>query len=214
MEVLNSRPLLTHGPAPYIKRSMQCEYAAGLSILILAGGLGNVTGVLSAQPGEARPFSGEPVSWPANYQPSGDYYDWHKSGQPERPWFHKYDQSLVMKIFLAERTDAGKSCKVYLTFEQALEVIERLYRITCGAPKIVYLVGWQFNGHDSRYPAWSEVNHRLKRTQDPTALDSLKWLMREGRKHHTSVSLHINALDAYEDSPLWQEYVEKDVIAK
>src|SRR4051794_33854043 len=62
------------------------------------------------------------------------------------------------------------------------------------------------------YPAWSEVNHRLKRTQDPTALDSLKWLMREGRKHHTVVSLHINALDAYEDSPLWQEYLQKDII--
>jgi hypothetical protein len=119
-----------------------------------------------------------------------------------------------MKIFLAERTDAGKGCKVYLTFEQALEVIERLDRITCGAPKIVYLVGWQFNGHDSKYPAWSEVNVRLKRAQDPTALDSLKWLMHEGRKYHTVVSLHINALDAYDDSPLWQEYLEKDIIAK
>jgi hypothetical protein len=119
-----------------------------------------------------------------------------------------------MKIFLAERTDAGKGCKVYLTFEQALEVIERLDRFTCEAPKIVYLVGWQFNGHDSKYPAWSEVNERLKRAQDPTALDSLKWLMRESRKHHAVVSLHINALDAYDDSPLWQEYLDKDIIAK
>ena len=41
------------GPAPYIKRSMQREYAARLAIFIfiLAAGLGNVTGVLSAQPG-------------------------------------------------------------------------------------------------------------------------------------------------------------------
>jgi hypothetical protein len=158
--------------------------------------------------------SDDPASRPAAYQPSGDYYDWRKTGQPERPWFHKYDQSLVMKIFLAERTDNGSNCKVHLTFEQALQVMERLDRITCGAPKIVYLVGWQYNGHDSKYPAWGEVNHRLKRPQDPTALDSLKWLMNEGRKHHTTVSLHINALDAYEDSPLWQEYLEKDIIAK
>ena len=155
-----------------------------------------------------------PSSRPANYQPSGDYYDWRKTGRPERPWFHKYDQNLVMKIFLAERTDGGKGCKVYLTFEQALDVIERLDHITCGAPKIVYLVGWQYNGHDSKYPAWGEVNARLKRPQDPTALESLKWLMREARAHHTTVSLHINALDAYEDSPLWQEYLEKDIIAK
>jgi len=76
---------MTHGPAPYIKRSMQREYAARLAIFILAGGLGNVAGQLSAQPGEARRFSGEPDSWPADYQPSGDYYDWHKSAQPERP---------------------------------------------------------------------------------------------------------------------------------
>ena len=193
---------------------MQCKYTARLATLILAAGLGQVVSLLAAQPVATRPLSGDPGAWPADYQPSGDSYDWHKTGQPEQPWLHQYDQSLVMKIFLAERTDQGKGCKVYLTFEQALEVIERLDRITCDAPKIVYLVGWQFNGHDSKYPAWSEVNHRLKRAQDSTALESLKWLMREGRKHHTVVSLHINALDAYDDSPLWHEYLEKDIIAK
>src|SRR5580765_7509081 len=192
---------------------MRFKYSS-LFAFSLAACLGNVANVLAAQSGAARSPSGDPASWPADYQPSGDPYDWRKSGGPERPWFHKYDQSLVMKIFLADRTDQDRGCKVHLTFEQALEVIERLDRITCGAPKIVYLVGWQFNGHDSKYPAWSEVNHRLKRAQDATALESLKWLMREGRKHHTIVSLHLNALDAYEDSPLWREYLEKDIIAK
>jgi len=167
--------------------------------------------VLAAQP---LPANDDPALRPADYQPSGDSYDWRKTGQPERPWFHKYDQTLVMKIFLADRIDQGRGCRVYLTFERALDVIERLDRITCGAPKIVYLVGWQYNGHDSKYPAWAEVNERLKRAQDATALESLKWLMREARKHHTTVSLHINALDAYEDSPLWQEYLDKDIIAK
>jgi hypothetical protein len=193
---------------------LQCTYPVGAASCILAAHLGMVACVLAAEPGAKPPASDAPARWPANYQPSGDYYDWHKTGQPERPWFHKYDQSVVMKIFLAERTDQGKGCKVHQTFEQALEVIERLDRITCGAPKIVYLVGWQYNGHDSKYPAWGEVNHRLKRAQDATALESLKWLMREGKKRNTVVSLHINALDAYEDSPLWQEYLEKDIIAK
>ena len=185
-----------------------------LSCILAAACLVTVITTLRAGSEAPRPASDDPALRPADYQPSGDYYDWRKTGQPERPWFHKYDQSLVMKIFLAERTDEGRDCKVHLTFEQALEVIERLDRITCGAPKIVYLVGWQYNGHDSKYPAWGEVNHRLKRAQDATALESLKWLMREGRKHHTTVSLHINALDAYEDSPLWQEYLAKDIIAK
>jgi hypothetical protein len=184
------------------------------STTLVAACLATAVGTLPAQAAAPRPASDDPALRPADYQPSGDYYDWRKTGQPERPWFHKYDQSLVMKIFLAERTDEGRGCRVRLTFEQALEVIERLDRITCGAPKIVYLVGWQYNGHDSKYPAWGEVNRRLKRALDATALESLKWLMREGQKHHTTVSLHINALDAYADSPLWQEYLAKDIIAK
>jgi len=99
---------------------------------------------LSAPPDALRPASDDPALRPADYQPSGDYYDWEKTRKPERPWFHKYDQSLVMNIFLAERTDQGRDCRVNLTFAQALDVIERLDRITCGAPKIVYLVGWQY----------------------------------------------------------------------
>jgi hypothetical protein len=163
----------------------------------------------------AKPGPDDPAKRAADYQPSEvPYTGWKTSGQPERPYFHRYDQSLVMKIFLAEKTDGGKDCKVYLTFEQALETIRRLNCITCGAPKIVYLVGWQYNGHDSKYPAWGEVNARLKRPEDNTALDSLRWLIREGRKHNTTVSLHINMFDAYEDSPLWPDYLAKDIIAK
>lgn len=159
----------------------------------------------------------DPAARPADVvaaDPSGSYYDWRKTMQPERPYFHKYDQTLVMKIFLAEKSGNGSSCKVHLTFEQALDVIKRLDVITCGAPKIIYLVGWQYNGHDSKYPAWAEVNERLKRAGDPTAVESLRWLMREGRKYNTTVSLHINMLDAFPNSPLWDEYLTKDIIAK
>jgi len=149
----------------------------------------------------------------ARGEPSGEYYDWSKTRQPERPWIHAYHQSLVMKIFLAEK-QANDGCKVILNFEQALEVIKRLDTITLGIPKIVYLVGWQHNGHDSKYPDWSVVNPRLKRSQDATAGDSLKWLMAEGFKYHTTVSLHINMFDAYADSPLWDTYLKNDIIAK
>lgn len=200
--------------SPMLSHAMCGQNSLPAAICILVACVCGPISTCASQPSTARPPHDDPASWAADYQPSGNYYDWRKAGQPERPWLHHYDQSLVMKIFLAQRTDAGRGCQVYLTFEQALDVIERLDRITCGAPKIVYLVGWQYNGHDSKYPAWAEVNHRLKRAQDATALESLKWLMHEGRKHHTFVSLHINALDAYEDSPLWQEYLDKDIIAK
>ena len=145
--------------------------------------------------------------------PSGDYYDWTKTRRPERPYIHRYDQTLVMKIFLAEK-QPNEGCKVHLTFEQALEVIRKLDNLTCGIPKIIYLVGWQHNGHDSMEPDWSVVNPRLKRDEDATALDSLKWLMAEAFKYHTTVSLHINMLDATADSPLWDAYVEHDIVAR
>lgn len=146
-------------------------------------------------------------------EPSGDYYDWSLTAAPERPYLHAYHQTLVMKIALADKRPDG-GCRVLQTFEQALETIGRLDRITCGIPKIVYLVGWQHNGHDSKYPSWAEVNHRLKRPQDATAADSLRWLMDEAFAFNTTVSLHVCMIDASEESPLFQTYLENDVIAK
>lgn len=126
-----------------------------------------------------------------------------------------------MKLFLSQsgyegkykRRDDGRS-EVFLTIEEALTVIKKIDRLTLGIPKIVYLVGWQYNGHDSKYPAWFAGNEKLKRPQDKDCLESIRWLMAEAEKYHTTVSLHINMFDAYEDSPLWDEYVEHDIIAK
>lgn len=145
---------------------------------------------------------------------SGAYYDWTKTMQPETPWKHNYNQTLVNKLFLCSRDSKGGVGTVYLTFKDALDVIRRLDNITLGLPKIVYLVGWQFNGHDSKYPAWTEVNNALKREEDASALASLKWLIKAAKAYHTTVSLHVNMIDAFEDSPLWEEYLQKNIIAK
>ncbi|MBX3253806.1 MAG: hypothetical protein KF862_06660 [Chitinophagaceae bacterium] len=136
-------------------------------------------------------------------------------------WRHPYHQTLTLKLFLSQagfdepykRKDNGKST-VYLTIDGAFKVIKKLDRLTSGIPKIIYLVGWQYNGHDSKYPAFFEGNENLKRPQDKNALESIRWLMREAKNYHTTVSLHINMFDAYEDSPLWNEYVKHDIIAK
>lgn len=147
-------------------------------------------------------------------EPSDEKYDWKRTGKPERPWLLPYHQTLVMKMFLGEKNERGEVGKIYLTFAQALEVMRKLDNLTCGIPKVIYLVGWQFCGHDSKYPALSGVNESLKRPQDKSALESLHWLMREGLKYHARVSLHINMLDAYEDSPLWDSYVRNNIIYK
>ncbi len=140
------------------------------------------------------------------------------------PFYRDYHQALVLKLFLgmegepverlANDPTFRKGHEVFCTFEEALEVIRKTDNLTRGIPKIIYLVGWQQGGHDHGYPAWSEVNPRLKRPHDATALASLRWLIREGRKHNTTVSLHLNMVDAYRHSPLWDEYVAQDCFAK
>lgn len=140
------------------------------------------------------------------------------------PFYRDYHQTLVMKLFLGmegkpvERL-AGEALfqkphEVLCTFEQALDVIRRTDHLTAGMPKILYLVGWQKGGHDHGYPSWDEVNPRLKREQDPDGWASLRWLIREARRYHTTVSLHINMVDAYRQSPLWDEYIARDAIAR
>ena len=137
------------------------------------------------------------------------------------PQKHQYNQTLTLKLFMAQamydgklkRKDNGKS-ELFLTCEKALDIIRRIDNLTLGIPKIVYLVGWQYNGHDSKYPAWFEVNEAIKRPVDANGFESIKWLMREAEKYHTVVSLHINMFDAYEDSPLWDKYVKNNIIAR
>ena len=137
------------------------------------------------------------------------------------PRIYDYSQTLTMKLMLSQalfegkfkRRDNGKS-EVFLNYEQALDVIRRIDNLTLGIPKIIYVTGWQYNGHDSKYPAWFEGNERLKRPGDANSLESLKWLMKEAGRYNTTISLHINMFDAYEDSPLWDTYVKNDIIAK
>jgi hypothetical protein len=126
---------------------------------------------------------------------------------------HDYSQTLVMKMFLA-LPDQEQGTKVFCDFSRALELIKHTDDLSLGAPKIIYLVGWQYNGHDDKYPAFFEVNPELKRPGDVNARESLLWLMKEAKQYNTTVSLHINMTDAYDDSPLWNEYVENDLISK
>ena len=145
---------------------------------------------------------------------SGTAYDWKTTLKPERPYIHDYTKTLTYKLYLASVNETLDGTDVITTFEKALEQIIAIDKMTEGMPKIVYLVGWQFFGHDSKYPAWNCVNEALKRKQDKTAYDSLLWIMNEGYKYNTTVSLHINIKDAYMDSPLWKEYEENDLLSK
>jgi hypothetical protein len=147
---------------------------------------------------------------------SGEYYDWRATRRPERPWIHAYHQSLVDKIWVGFKANpqTGAPAQLLNSTEQVLERIRRVSHLTRGIPHVTYLIGWQHDGHDSKYPDWSTVNPRLKRPGDASARESLIWLMREARKFNTTVSLHVNLVDAYRNSPLWDEYVAKGVIVR
>ena len=170
-------------------------------------------------------------------EPSGDYYDYKNTMEPERPWNVDWHQRFVYRHMNALRSGTGmysgdpamasarpqgnrwvfgdgKIAEVVLTFEDSLESIKNVSRLTCNMPQMVLLTGWQYEGHDSKYPAWGEVCSHLKRKEDDTPLDSLRWLFKEARKYNCLVTLHINMFDAYADSPLFNEYLEKDIIAK
>lgn len=139
-----------------------------------------------------------------------------------RPFYHEYHKTLTYKLFLAMEeygslrnpgTD-DRDASVFITFEEALDIIRRIDAVTIGMPKIVYLVGWQRGGHDHGYPQFTEVNPKLKRKEDAAAADSLRWLIREGKKYNTAISIHINLVDAWDDSPLWEEYKARHIIAE
>jgi hypothetical protein len=97
------------------------------------------------------------------------------------------------KIFCAEVNKPPHS-----TFAQAGEIIERVHRYTDGLPQIVYLVGWQYQGHDTGYPSLDKVNSALGSGDD---LARLHRMAKE--RWNTVVSYHINLDDDYIDHPGW-----------
>lgn len=125
---------------------------------------------------------------------------------------YDYTKTMMMKILMAEPDRLGDS-HVYVDVEKALDIIKQVDNMTLGTSKIVYLVGWQYLGHDDKYPAFFEVNEGIKK-EGFTAQESLIWLINEAKKYNTVVSLHINFADAYEDSPLFEEYVKHNALIR
>lgn len=91
-----------------------------------------------------------------------------------------------------------------LTFDEVLERIKQFAAQTDSAAYVLYLLGWQYTGHDSGYPAVDKVNENLG------GYDGLVRLIDEARKYNVTVTFHDNYDDAYEDSPAW----DPDVICR
>lgn len=105
-----------------------------------------------------------------------------------------YHDAYIYKIFC---TAPGEPAENATTFPEALELIRRVAQVTGGAKQVVYLVGWQYDGHDSKYPAISEVCERLG------GREALLALIEDAKAYNATVSFHDNYDDAYMDSPDW-----------
>ena len=142
-------------------------------------------------------------------------FEWHITPR------YDYSQTLLGKFFLSQAhydqrfklRDNGKQT-VYMNCAEALEAIKAMDAISLGLPKVIYLVGWQYNGHDSKYPAFFECNESIKAPGDESAHESILKLMQEAKQYNTAVSFHINMYDCYDDSPLFEKYKADDVLAR
>ncbi|MGN0447669.1 MAG: endo-alpha-N-acetylgalactosaminidase family protein [Acutalibacteraceae bacterium] len=128
---------------------------------------------------------------------------------------YEYFRCMVMKLGMAfpEKNIPEKS-HVLMTFEEALPYIRQIDSMTPGITKIYYLVGWQYLGHDDKYPDFFEVNEALKRPQDKTAWDSFKWLSNEAKKYNSVISVHINFNDAYDNAPSFNDFVKSGALIR
>ena len=81
------------------------------------------------------------------------------------------------------------------TFEETLQLIKRISRITGNAKQIPALTGWQNRGMDSGWPYFDHVNDALG------GLPKLQWLASEARKYNAAISYHINIDDSNADTP-------------
>lgn len=124
-------------------------------------------------------------------------------------YHNDYTQSFVSKIFLKSKT----SDKSTTTMDQCREIIRRTWEVSGGIHQIIYLVGWQYDGHDSCFPSWDRVGDACRSSWSQDPRESLRMLMREAReKWNCDVSLHLNMNDAHEESPDWQTYVDQKLL--
>lgn len=113
---------------------------------------------------------------------------WHRRQHSDPdPLFR---ERLWYKIFLA---DAGEP---QIRFAEVFDILRRIRLAADNMPQIAYLVGWQYDGHDTGYPALDRVNPALGTREDLVAL-----IERARKELDTIVSVHINLDDAYPGNP-------------
>ena len=134
-------------------------------------------------------------------------YNYLETLTPEKPYNYSYEQTVNYTITVFDENNLYNA-------EDILNIIKTVDTVMVGTKKICFLKGWQYNGEDTGFPAFFEVNNCLKREKDASAKESLDWLIAEAKAFNTTVSLSINLTHAKKNSPLYSIYEEKDLLLK
>jgi hypothetical protein len=96
---------------------------------------------------------------------------------------------------------AGGYLPPIASFAETLEIVRAVAKVTGNAKQRVTLVGWQFTGHDTGYPALNQVNERAG------GAAALRKLVKDAAEYNANIEYHINLNDAYPASPLFDPSV-------
>ena len=130
-----------------------------------------------------------------------------ESLSPEKPYNYKYEQTVNYTLSVFDENHLYNA-------EEILDLIKTIDTVMVGTKKLCFLKGWQYNGEDTGYPAFFEVNDCLKRECDNTPRESLLWLITEAERYNTTISLCINLTHAKKNSPIFDLYLEKGLLLK
>ena len=106
-----------------------------------------------------------------------------------------YREVVVYKIMVAREGEPSAA----FTFAEILELVRTIHEISGGLPQVCYLVGWQYDGHDTGYPSLAMVNAKCG------GREALVKLIRRARAYNCTISLHINYDSCYAIHPEWRE---------
>jgi Galactose mutarotase-like fold domain/Endo-alpha-N-acetylgalactosaminidase len=87
------------------------------------------------------------------------------------------------------------------SFAETLEIVRAVAKVTGNAKQRVTLVGWQFAGHDTGYPALNQVNERAG------GAAALRKLVKDAAEYNANIEYHINLDDAYPGNPFFDPSV-------
>ncbi|MHC1764014.1 MAG: endo-alpha-N-acetylgalactosaminidase family protein [Verrucomicrobiia bacterium] len=111
-----------------------------------------------------------------------------------------YRTHIWYKILNQEPTAGVRS-----TFKQAEEIIRAVHHVTDGLPQMIYLVGWQYEGHDTGYPAMDKVNTAIGGEAGLRALINVS-----KEDYNTLISYHCNIDDTYPGRPAYDPTIVAD----